>query len=647
LSDDKSEADLTAELVEEQLEREIIRKQRKQVVGKDKNKETEDGEEIQKKKQEEAKAKVSTVELPEVISVKEFSEKIGINAALVIGKLMKNGILANINQQIDFVTAQIIADDFGASVKKKQEAAEYTDILERNMDVLLKEDNPAELKSRPPVVSVMGHVDHGKTSLLDAIRKANVVATEAGGITQHIGAYQVEHQGKRITFLDTPGHQAFTAMRARGAQATDIAILVVAADDGVQPQTVEALNHAKDAGIPIIVAINKMDREGANPDKVKAELAEYDLSPEEWGGKTIMVPVSAIKKMNIDKLLEALLLVAEVEELKANPNRAAVGTVVESHLDPGLGPVATILVNTGSLKIGDAVVCGDAYGKIKTMHDHTGKSLKKLVPSDAARISGLSKTPLAGDVLQVVADERIARDQATKIELIRENQRLSARGFGSDQIATQIRAGRLKKLKLILKVDTKGSLEAIKQVLGQIESDEVTVNVVHSGVGPVNDSDVMMAAAGGALVFAFHVGADQQVKKMAERSEVEIKEYRIIYNLVDDVKRILSGLLTPERIEVDLGEAQVMQVFFAKKKEQIIGLKITNGKLINKCKLKIFRNGAEVGMGEILSLKRVDNVVDEIKAGNDCGIRYTGDIQLVEGDIVKAFKIEERERSLN
>lgn len=640
LDETKTEAEQTVEVMEEELQREIVRKQRKKTAA------TGNKKEETKHKQETVAAKVDSLELPEVISVKEFSEKIGINAALVIGKLMKNGILANINQQIDFETAQIIADEFGVKVSKEHGAAEYTEILERNMDALLREEDKDKLIVRPPVVSVMGHVDHGKTSLLDAIRQADVVATESGGITQHIGAYQVEKNGKRITFLDTPGHEAFTAMRARGAQATDIAILVVAADDGVKPQTIEAINHAKDAETPIIVAINKMDKEGANPDRVKGELVEHGLQPEDWGGDTIMVPVSALKGDNIDQLLESLLLVAEVEELQANPDRPAVATVVEAHLDSGLGPVATVVINTGSLKIGDSVVCGDAYGKIKAMHDHNGKSLRKVGPSAAVRIAGLSKAPLAGDILQVCQDERTARDQATKIELIRENQRLNARGMGADQIVAQIKSGELKKLKIILKVDTKGSLEAIKQSLAKIESDEVTAVIVHSGVGPVTESDVMMAAAGGALVFAFHVGADSNVKKIAERQSVEIKEYRIIYAMIDDVKHILSGLLTPERVEVELGEADVLQVFFTKKKEQIVGLKVSSGKLTKGAMLRVMRGGEPVGDGKILSLKRVDKVVDEIKSGNECGIKYTGDVMLEDEDKVQAYMIEERERNL-
>ncbi|PJC38265.1 translation initiation factor IF-2, partial [Candidatus Peregrinibacteria bacterium CG_4_9_14_0_2_um_filter_41_14] len=433
---------------------------------------------------------------------------------------------------------------------------------------------------------------------------------------------------------------------ARGAQATDIAILVVAADDGVQPQTIEAINHARDAGIPIIVAINKIDKPGVNLDKIKGELSEYDLTPEDWGGKTIMVPVSAIKKEGINELLEAVLLVSEVEELKANPNRPAVATVIESNLDSGLGPIATVVINTGTLKIGDPFVCGDAYGKIKTMHDHTGKSLRKVGPSAAVRISGLSKTPLSGDILQVSKDERSARDQATKIDIIRETQRLGARGLVADQMVAQINSGQLKKLKIIVKADTKGSLEAIRQSLAKIPSEEVTASIVHSGVGNITESDIMMASAGRALILGFHVNADAVVVKAAERENVEIKKYRVIYDLIDDIKRILSGLLTPERVEIELGMAEVMQVFFAKRSEQIVGLKVRTGKMVKGAKVRVLRNKEQIGEGKIISLKRVDKDVEEIKADNDCGIKYTGDVLVEEGDTLEAYVVEERERKL-
>lgn len=642
LATEKTQAEKMAEVLEVQQEREIVRKQRKQTAASQ--------EDLEKaaSKQTVITTKVDSLEIGEAISVKEFSEKTGVGPAQVIGELMKNGILANINQQIDFDTIHIVADVFGIKVTRKHEAAEYTDILDRNIESLLVEEDSSLLVTRPPVVSVMGHVDHGKTSLLDAIRNEDVVSTESGGITQHIGAYQVRHNGKKITFLDTPGHEAFTSMRARGAQATDIAILVVAADDGVQPQTIEAIHHAKDAGIPIIVAINKIDKEGVNPDKVKGELAEHELNPEEWGGDTIMVEVSALKKLHIDKVLEAVLLIAEMNELKANPNRPAVGTVIETHLDPGLGPVATIVINTGSMRVGDPLVCGDAFGKVKIMLDHNGKTLKKAVPSTPVKLAGLSKTPMSGDILQVCESDKVARDRAEQVSLIREDQRLNSRGMGADQIVAQIKSGKLKNLKIILKADTKGSLEAIRQSLAKIESSEVTALIVHSGVGGITESDVMMASAGGSLICGFHVPVDAQVMKLSKRENVDIKKYTIIYQMLDDVKHILSGMLTPERIDVVHGRAEVRQVFFTKKKEQIIGVKITNGKLKTKSKLRVFRGKDEepTFAGEILMLRKVDKVVEEVKSPNEAGIKYTGKELIEIGDIVECFEIEERERTL-
>ncbi len=638
---DKSEGELVGEEIEEQLEREIVRKQRKQTAASQKH--------LEKSAKQEEKVQQITVdhlEVPDVISVKEFSEKIGINAARVIGELMRNGILANINQQIDFDTASVIADTFGVKLKKKRAQAEFKEILERDLTSLLGADDAEDLVERPPVISVMGHVDHGKTSLLDAIRNANVVSTESGGITQHIGAYQVVKNGKKITFIDTPGHEAFTAMRARGAKATDIAILVVAADDGVRPQTIEAINHARDAGTPIVVAINKIDKEGANLDRVRGELAEHGLTPEDWGGTTIMVPVSAIKGTGIPELLESLLLVSEVEELRANPSRPGIATVIEAHLDPGLGPVATVIINTGTLKVGDAFVVGDAYGKVKTMHDHNGKSLKKVVPSSAVKIAGISKVPLAGDVLQVFEDERYARDQASKIAVIRKTQSLDAKARGMEQIVAQIQSGELKTLKLIIKADTDGSLEAIRQSIAKIESTEVAARIIHSGIGGVTETDVMMAAAGDALILAFHVGYDSNVAKLAEREGIEIKEYSIIYSLLEDIKSVLSGLLTPEKVEVVHGKAKVLQIFLTKKKEQIVGLLITNGKFAKNDKIRAFRSGELIGEGEIVSIQRVDKQVDEIKEGNECGIKFIGKFNLEPEDILESYVIEERIRTL-
>lgn len=633
----KSETESLVESIEEGLEREIVKKQRKKMAGKEKSK--------SKDKSSSEGVKTDKLEVGQVISVKEFAEKTGINAAKIIGELMKNGIMANINQQLDYDTAMLIASEFGVVLKKKTEEGSTEDIMSGNLGTLIGDEDSDDLEERPPIITIMGHVDHGKTKLLDTIRQTDVVAGESGGITQHIGAYSIEKDGKKITFLDTPGHEAFTEMRARGAKVTDIAILVVAATEGVKPTTIEAINHAKDAGVPIIVAINKMDLPEANPDKVKGELVEYGLQPEDWGGDTIMVPVSALKGEGINQLLEMVLLVAEVQNLKANANRPAVGTVVETHLDPGLGRVATIIVNTGTLRIGDNIVVGSAYGKVKAMHDHNGVLVKAAGPSHAVVIAGLSGSPHTGDLLQVMQDEKTSRDRAMEIEQIRKDERLNNTST-IDEMVARIQAGELKVLKLILKADTKGSIEAIKKTLDGIDSDEVRANIIHSGVGAITETDVMMAKAAKALVYGFHVELPAHIDKSAERAGVEVKLYKIIYELVNDTKNILSGLLSPEVVVTELGKAEVRQIFLTKKKEMILGLKITNGLLRNGSILRVMRNGEQIGQGKISTLRRVDKVVEEIKEGNECGIKYTGDMVVQEGDVLEAFVTEERERTL-
>jgi len=643
---DVDEAKIYEEIYDQQLDREIVKKQRKQMAGKDSGKDkkqTKKDESDQEKKIDKKKF----IEIPAVISVKEFSEKTGLNAAKVIGELMKNGILANINQQIDFDTASIIARDLGINLKKKRDEAAIEDMMSGDLAALLKEDDPTDLESRPPTVSVMGHVDHGKTKILDYIRNANVVAGEAGGITQHIAAYQVTKNGKKITFLDTPGHEAFTAMRARGAKATDIAILVVAADEGVKPQTIEAIHHAQEAGIPIIVAINKIDKENANPDKVKAELAEQGLQPEDWGGKTIMAPVSAITGEGMENLLDMILLVAEMENLKANPNRKAVGTVIESHLDKSLGPVATIIINTGTLKIMDNVVIGTTSGRIKLMKDHNGKNLRTAGPSSPVLIAGLSKTPKSGDIMQVVKNEKTARMQASQIQLLQEKAATTS-GSAAQELIARINSGKLKTLKIVLKADTKGSLEAIIQSLNKIKDDEVAIKVIHSGVGNISESDVVMASASQGLVIGFHVDSPFQVEKTAEREHVEIFKYKIIYKLIDDIVALLSGLIEPETVEVVIGKADVKQIFFTGKKELIVGCKIRNGKIQNKAMARVFRgdNDKPVGELQISSLRKVNDAVDELKEGNECGIRITGYKDIQEGDILEIYKKETQVRTL-
>ena len=637
-------AEIYDEMIAEEREREIVKSQRKQTAGR--------GDTKAKKTEEpkETKEKITEVEIAESIRVKEFSEKTGINAAKIIGELMKNGILANINQQIDFETAQIIAEDLGIKLKRIREAAGAEEIMSGDISNLIQEDNSEDLEERPAVVCVMGHVDHGKTKLLDAIRETDVVAGESGGITQHIGAYQVNKKGKLITFLDTPGHEAFTSMRARGAKVTDLAILVVAADEGMKPQTIEAMNHAKDAGVPIIVAVNKMDKPEANLDKVKGELTEHGLQPEDWGGKTIVAPVSALKGEGIDDLLDMILLTSEMQELKANPNREAIGTVVEAHLDQSLGPVATILVNTGTLKIANSVIVGNTYGRIKLMQDHNGNALKTAGPSCPVLISGLNKTPKSGDILQVVKNEKVARERSEEITLM-DKEQSRTKMSASNQVISQVKAEKV--LKLIVKADTKGSMEAIKQSIAKIKDDEVAVKIIHSGVGTITESDVMMASAGKGLIVGFHADFDSTVvSKIAEKENVDVRKYTIIYNLLEDIKKILTGLLEPEIIEKVIGRAEVKQVFLSKKKELIFGTRVLSGKLAQGAKLKIIRGVTEededniVGQGQINSLRKVDEQVKEIKEGNECGIKYTGDLDVQVGDIIEAFIEEEKHRTI-
>lgn len=638
MPEDDDTAEIYDEIVHEQLEREIVKKQRKQMAGKD----------ASKKKDEtadEPDVKLDIVEIPEVISVKELAEKSGIKIAKIIGQLMKNGILANINQQIDFDTAAIITEELGIKLKKIRSAAKVEDIVAGNLDALLKEDDPEESVTRPPIVCVMGHVDHGKTKILDAIRKTHVIDTEAGGITQHIGAYQVEKAGKKITFLDTPGHEAFTAMRARGAKVTDVAILVVAADEGVKPQTIEAINHAKEAGVPVVVAINKIDKEGANVDRVKGELSQYDLQPDDWGGGTVMVPVSALKGEGIDQLLEMILLTSEMENLKADPTREAVCTVIEAHLSHTLGPVATVLVNTGTLRIMDNVCVGSAYGRIKLMKDYTGKNIKTADPATPVLIAGLSETPVAGDILQVCKTEKEARTQALSVATIRNAEK--ERSSTINQIISKINAGELKTLKIVLKADTKGSLEAIRDSIAKIKSDTVAVKIIHSGVGNISESDVMMAVASEGLVIGFHVIIPAQVKNTAEREKIDVVIYKIIYELLDNIEKLLTGMLEPEVVEVVLGRAEVKQVFFTKKDEQIIGCKVTEGKIVNKGKLRILRNSELVGTGDVLTLQKGKDIAKDVAFGNDCGIKYKGTVLLQENDILEAYASEERKRTLS
>ena len=472
-----------------------------------------------------------------------------------------------------------------------------------------------------------------------------MVSGESGGITQHIAAYQIEHNGRKITFLDTPGHEAFTEMRSRGARLTDIAILVVAATEGVKPTTLEAINHSKEAGVPIIVAINKMDLPNANPDKVKSELAEHELIPEDWGGDVPMVPISALNGQGVPDLLDTILLLSDVNQYRANPNRAAVATVVETHVEPGLGPVATIVVNTGTLKTGQSFVVGDAYGKVKSLLDDKGKKLAKLPPAGCALLAGLSKTPHAGDILQITSGDREARLKSEEIAMVRKNEQLSGAN-NLLEIVSKIKSGTLKVLKLIVKTDTKGSYDAINQSLAKLKHDEVTTKIIHYGVGAVSQSDVAMASASGAIVIGFHTDVDSNVQKIAEQKGVEIRNYKIIYELIDDITQFLSGMLEPEEIRIDLGLAEVRQIFFTKRKEMIVGLKITNGLLKKSAKIEVLQDEEVIGEGQLIGLQKGSDPVDEIKAPNECGIKFKGNITLEEGMQLRAYEIEIRERTL-
>ncbi|GAB6157588.1 translation initiation factor IF-2 [Desulfotomaculum varum] len=598
-----------------------------------------------KKKQEQAAPQVipdkRPIQIGETITVQELAEKLKKTAAEIIKKLMNLGVLATINQEIDFDTAALIAGEYGVEAELKVAVDKEALIMTE------PEDDPAQLVPRPPVVTIMGHVDHGKTSLLDAIRQTNVTAGEAGGITQHIGAYQVEHNGKKITFVDTPGHAAFTAMRARGAQITDIAILVVAADDGVMPQTVEAINHAKAANVPIIVAINKMDKPEANPDKVKQELTQHELVVEDWGGDVIAVPVSAKTGMGLDNLLEMILLVAEVHELKANPNRPARGTVVEAELDKGRGPVATVLVQNGTLHVGDTIVVGHAFGRVRAMVDDKGRRVKKAGPSMPVEILGLSDVPEAGDILVVVADEKLAREVAEKRQLRKREEILKATAkISLDDLFKHIQEGQIKELPIILKADVQGSIEALAQALEKLSTNEVKVNLIHSGVGAINESDIMLATASNAIVIGFNVRPDANARKIAEAEKIDIHLYRVIYEVIDDVKKAMSGLLDPEYKEVIMGHVEVRKIFKASKIGTIAGCYVTEGKIVRDAGIRLIRDGIVIHEGKLDSLKRFKDDVKEVAQGYECGITIENFNDIQEGDIIEAYTVETIKREL-
>ncbi len=589
-------------------------------------------------------ARPKHIKIGENIAVKDLASKMSCTAADVVKKLFLMGVMATINQEIDYDTASLVAAEFGVTTEELPPEVDPTEIPEI-------EDEAKSLKSRPPVVTVMGHVDHGKTSLLDVIRKTSVTSHEAGGITQHIGAYQVmckdkeSGKDKKIVFLDTPGHEAFTAMRARGAKVTDIAVLVVAADDGVMPQTVEAISHAKSAGVPIIVAINKIDKPGANPERVKQELMEHNLVPEEYGGDTPMVPVSAKQKLGIGDLLEMILLVAEMQELKANPNREARGVIIEAELDKGKGPVATVLVQNGTLKLGDSLVAGTVYGKVRAMVNDRGDNVKKAGPSVPVEVLGLSDVPAAGDILAVL-DEKQARSIAAARQERQKSRLVNSKKVSLDDLFRQIKEGNIKDLNIVVKADVQGSVEALNSALLALnKNDEVRVSIVHSGVGAVSESDVMLASASNALIIAFNVRPDANARRVADAEDIDIRTYRVIYDALNDVKDAMSGMLAPKYKEVVLGRVEIRQVMKFSK-VLVAGSYVLEGKITNNAKIRIIRDNIEIFDGAIDSLRRFKDDVKEVAAGYECGISIVDFRDFREGDIIEPYVMEEIETSI-
>jgi translation initiation factor IF-2 len=588
------------------------------------------------------------VEVPSVLTVRDLANLVKVSPINVIKELMNNGIMANINQQLDYDTAAIVLTELGFEPREQQTAAEIEAANESAPLTLWQRlyagEDPKKLKPRPPVVTVMGHVDHGKTSLLDSIRHTDVASGEAGGITQRIGAYQIEHNGRKITFLDTPGHEAFTAMRARGAQATDIAILVVAADDGVMPQTKEAIAHAKAAGVPLIVALNKIDRPNSNPERVKKELYESGVAIDEYGGNILLVPVSAKKNIGIDDLLEAILLVADSMEIKANPDRPATGTVIESRLDKSRGSMATVLIQNGTLNVGDAVVVGRIAGRVRAMADNTGRSIKKATPSAAVAVIGLPEVPNAGDVLEVVKDERTARARAAE--------RAPVSGAGSVAASRKVtledffqraQAEGKKELLLILKADGQGSIEPIVNSLQRLDVEDVHVKVLHTGTGNVSGSDVQLAVASDAIVIAFNVEVDEAARRLADADGIDVRKYNVIYKLVDDIEKAVKGMLEPVYQEKVIGRAEVRQVFKIKNVGVIAGAIVREGALQRDAKARVLRGDAVLFDGGITSLKRFTEDVKEVRQGFECGIGLSNFKDFVEGDVIE-FYVKERVR---
>jgi len=571
------------------------------------------------------------------ITVRDLAEKLHRSNADIIKVLMKKGIMVTANQTIDFDTASVVAEAFDVLVEEYIEVDVFEAAFSNEPD---SEDN---LLPRPPVVVVMGHVDHGKTSLLDVIRSANVQASEAGGITQHIGAYSTSINGRALTFLDTPGHEAFTAMRMRGAQVTDIAILVVAADDGVMPQTIEAINHAKAAGVEIIVAVNKMDKPGANPDRVKQELVEHGLQPEDWGGETITVPVSALQKTGIDQLLEMVLLAAEMKELRANPNKPARGSIIEAKLDKGRGPVATVLVQDGTLRVGDSIVAGACYGKVRAMTDSRGRSLTEAGPSIPVEIIGLADVPATGDILYAAQSDKQARQLSeTVVAKGRESMLKATQGKVSlDDLFNQIQAGQVKDLNIVVKGDVQGSVEALRSSLEKLSNEEVRVRIIHTGVGAINESDVMLASASNAIVLGFNVRPDVSAKSTSEAENVDIRTYSVIYSAIDDISAAMKGMLDPEFEEKIMGHAEIRQIFKASSIGNIAGCYVTDGRVTRNAQVRLVRDGRVIYDGHLDTLKRFKDDAREVAAGYECGMLFRNYSDIKEGDKIEAYMMEE------
>jgi translation initiation factor IF-2 len=582
------------------------------------------------------------LKVPSGATVREVAEIFGVGAADVIKQLMTLGEMATLTQTLSDETIAVLADALDRKV-------EVVSAAEEVVEAPAYEDSPEDLAERPPVVTIMGHVDHGKTSLLDAIRETEVVAGEAGGITQHIGAYQVHQDGKTISFIDTPGHAAFTAMRARGADVTDIVVIVVAADDGVMPQTIEAIDHAKAAGVPILVAINKIDLPDANPDKVKGELANQDLTPEDWGGDTIFVNVSAKTHENLDELLENILLVAEVEELAANPDAAASGTVIESHLDPGRGPVATVLVQRGTLHVGDSLVAGSQWGKVRAMQDHTGARLREARPGDPVEVLGFEGVCEAGEHVEVVENDRRARQVAqSRAQRLRSEQlaRRQARKVSLDEVFAKAREGEINELDIVLKADVSGSLEALQDEIAKLPQEEIVVNVIHAAPGGINESDVMLAAASDAVIIGFNVRPLADARRAAEREGVEIRSYSVIYKVTEDLRAAMEGMLRPEEVEQTLGQAEVLELFRASRVGTIAGCSVTDGKVVRGAEVRLVRDGTVVWTGRIGSLRRFKDDVSEVEAGLECGVVLEGYQDVKVGDVLEVFETRQVEKTL-